>query len=91
MRSREQQQAEEQVRYLENYDPLTELPNRKRSTIRLTAAMASMNPARTSIAVPSLGRNRRQRCVVVRRVDVALAGAEGAVKMPPKNPLDPAP
>jgi hypothetical protein len=42
-------------------------------------------------ALPSLRRNRRQRCVVVRGVDVTLAGAEGAAKTPPKNPLDPAP
>jgi diguanylate cyclase (GGDEF)-like protein len=51
MRSRERREAEAQVRYLENYDPLTGLPNRKAFDERLTAAMASMNSARTSIAV----------------------------------------
>jgi diguanylate cyclase (GGDEF)-like protein len=51
MRSQERQQAEEQVRFLENHDPLTGLPNRRAFCERLADAMVRMHLDRTNIAV----------------------------------------
>jgi diguanylate cyclase (GGDEF)-like protein len=51
MRSQERQQAEERVRYLQNHDPLTGLPNREAFSEILTNAMANMQRNRTQLAV----------------------------------------
>jgi diguanylate cyclase (GGDEF)-like protein len=50
-RSREQREAEERLRYLENYDPLTGLPNRKSFNDLLTSALASMRRKASHVAV----------------------------------------
>jgi len=51
MRSQERQQAEARVRYLQNHDPLTGLPNREAFSEILTNAMANMQRNRTHLAV----------------------------------------
>jgi diguanylate cyclase (GGDEF)-like protein len=50
-RSREKRRAEERLRYLENYDPLTGFPNRNAFDGLLTTALANMQRKRTHIAV----------------------------------------
>ena len=50
-RSREKQRAEERLRYLENYDPLTGFPNRNAFDGLLNTAIANMRRKRTHIAV----------------------------------------
>ena len=50
MRSREKRRAEERLRYLENYDPLTGFPNRNAFDGLLNAALANMQRKRTHIA-----------------------------------------
>ena len=54
MRSQERRRAEAQVRYLENYDTLTGLPNRRAFIERLTDAMVRMHRDSSSIAVVCL-------------------------------------
>ena len=54
MRSQERRRAEAQVRYLENYDTLTGLPNRRAFIERLTDAMVRMHRDNSSIAVVCL-------------------------------------
>ena len=54
MRSQERRRAEAQVRYLENYDTLTGLPNRRAFIERLTDAMVRMHRDGSSIAVVCL-------------------------------------
>lgn len=51
MRSRERQEAEAQVRFLENFDPLTGLPNRKAFSDRLSGIMANPALGKGQIAV----------------------------------------
>ena len=50
-RSREKRRAEERLRYLENYDPLTGFPNRNAFDGLLNTALANMQRKRTHIAV----------------------------------------
>jgi diguanylate cyclase (GGDEF)-like protein len=50
-RSREKRRAEERLRYLENYDPLTGFPNRNAFDGLLNTALANMQRKRTQIAV----------------------------------------
>jgi diguanylate cyclase (GGDEF)-like protein len=50
-RSREKRRAEERLRYLENYDPLTGFPNRNAFDGLLTTALANMRRKRTHVAV----------------------------------------
>ena len=50
-RSREKRRAEERLRYLENYDPLTGFPNRNAFDGLLNTALANMRRKRTHIAV----------------------------------------
>ncbi len=50
-RSGEKRHAEERLRYLENYDPLTGFPNRKAFDDLLTSALTTMQRKRTHIAV----------------------------------------
>ena len=50
-RSREKRRAEERLRYLENYDPLTGFPNRNAFDGLLNTALANMHRKRTHIAV----------------------------------------
>lgn len=50
-RSREKRRAEERLRYLENYDPLTGFPNRQAFDGLLTNALANMHRRRTHVAV----------------------------------------
>jgi len=54
MRSQERRRAEAQVRYLENYDTLTGLPNRRAFIERLTDAMVRMHRDKSSTAVVCL-------------------------------------
>ena len=51
MRGRERRKAEEQLRYLEEHDALTDLANRKAFVDSLTAAIGRMQRDRTHIAV----------------------------------------
>jgi diguanylate cyclase (GGDEF)-like protein len=51
MRERQRRKAEEQLRYLEEHDPLTGLSNRKAFLDDLTQAIARMHRDRTHIAV----------------------------------------
>jgi diguanylate cyclase (GGDEF)-like protein len=51
MRGRERRKAEEQLRYLEEHDVLTDLANRKAFVDSLTAAIGRMQRDRTHIAV----------------------------------------
>ncbi|MFO7477744.1 MAG: bifunctional diguanylate cyclase/phosphodiesterase [Methyloceanibacter sp.] len=51
MRERQRRKAEEQLRYLEEHDPLTGLSNRKAFLDGLTQAIARMHRDRTHIAV----------------------------------------
>jgi diguanylate cyclase (GGDEF)-like protein len=50
-RSREKRRAEERLRYLENYDPLTGFPNRNAFDGLLNTALANMRRKRTHVAV----------------------------------------
>ena len=50
-RSREKRRAEERLRYLENYDPLTGFPNRNAFDGLLNTALANMQRKRTHITV----------------------------------------
>ena len=50
-RSREKRRAEERLRYLENYDPLTGFPNRNAFDGLLNTALANMHRKHTHIAV----------------------------------------
>ena len=50
-RSGEKRHAEERLRYLENYDPLTGFPSRKAFDDLLTSALTTMQRKRTHIAV----------------------------------------
>jgi diguanylate cyclase (GGDEF)-like protein len=50
-RSREKRRAEDRLRYLENYDPLTGFPNRNAFDGLLNTALANMQRKRTHIAV----------------------------------------
>jgi diguanylate cyclase (GGDEF)-like protein len=76
LRSREREEAEAQVRYLENYDLLTGLPNRKSFNDRLTVALAIMKQNRSHIAVLCLDVDRFQEI----NDSVDLAGGDAVLR-----------
>jgi diguanylate cyclase (GGDEF)-like protein len=73
MRSRERQEAEAQVRYLENFDPLTGLPNRKAFSDRLSTIMANAVLGRSHIALLCLDVDKFQE--INDTVDIAAGDA----------------
>jgi diguanylate cyclase (GGDEF)-like protein len=76
LRNREREQAEAQVRYLENYDLLTGLPNRKSFNERLNGALAQMKRDRSQVAVLCLDVDRFQEI----NDSVDLAGGDAVLR-----------